>query len=197
MIITGGDSGIGRAVAVQMAREGADITIVYLPQEQPDAEDTKEMVEKEGRGCLLVPYDLRNIKECSQIIDKHMNKYKKLDVLVNNASIQKMCKDFAEIDLGISHQVWVVCYLPLSPIDQVNSTFQSNIIQMFAMTKYALPYMKKGASYVSMAIVMPQYLLNCNQDHQYHICCGFPWHSRDGRLCFYQRRNRQLHQGSR
>lgn len=101
VIITGGDSGIGRAVAVQMAREGADITIVYLPEEQPDAEDTKVMVEKEGRECLLIPFDLRDIKDCSQIIDKHMSKYGKLDVLVNNASAQVMCKDFAEIDLGI------------------------------------------------------------------------------------------------
>lgn len=101
VIITGGDSGIGRAVAVQMAREGADITIVYLPEEQPDAEDTKEMVEKEGRGCLLVPFDLKNIKDCSQIVDKHMNKYGKLDVLVNNAGTQMMCKDFTEIDLGM------------------------------------------------------------------------------------------------
>lgn len=101
MIITGGDSGIGRAVAVQMACEGADITIVYLPEEQPDAEDTKSMVEERGRECILVPYDLKNIKECSQIIDKHMNKYGKLDVLVNNASTQTMCKNFAEIDLGM------------------------------------------------------------------------------------------------
>lgn len=84
-----------------MACEGADITIVYLPEEQPDAEDTKSMVEERGRECILVPYDLKNIKECSQIIDKHMNKYGKLDVLVNNASTQTMCKNFAEIDLGM------------------------------------------------------------------------------------------------
>lgn len=160
VIITGGDSGIGRAVAVQMAREGADITIVYLPEEQPDAGDTKAMVEKEGRECLLIPFDLRNIKECSQIIDKHMSKYGKLDVLVNNASTQVMCKDFAEIDLG-------TCLNPPTRpksrhlityqlIDQVNSIFQSNIIQMFAMTKYALPHMKKGASYVfSITIAVP------------------------------------------
>lgn len=93
-----------------MAREGADITIVYLPDEQPDSEDTKGMVEKEGRKCLLVPFDLTNIKDCSQIIDKHMKKYGKLDVLVNNASKQMMCKDFTEIDLGM----WISPRLPLS-----------------------------------------------------------------------------------
>lgn len=85
-----------------MAREGADITIVYLPEEQPDAEDTKGMVEKEGQECLLLPFDLKNIKDCSHIIDKHMKKHGKLDVLVNNASTQVMCKDFGEIDLGMS-----------------------------------------------------------------------------------------------
>lgn len=101
VIITGGDSGIGRAVAVQMAREGADLTIVYLPEEQPDAEDTKSMVEQEGRKCLLVPFNLENIKDCSKIIDQHMKKYGKLDVLVNNASKQIINKDFADIDLGM------------------------------------------------------------------------------------------------
>lgn len=100
VIITGGDSGIGRAVAVQMAREGADITIVYLPVEQPDADDTKAMVEREGRQCLCIPFDLENVNNCGQIIDQHMRKFGKLDVLVNNASKQVMCKDISEIDLG-------------------------------------------------------------------------------------------------
>lgn len=114
MIITGGDSGIGRAVAVQMAREGADITIVYLPDEQPDAEDTKGMVEQEGRKGLLIPFDLENIKDCSQIIDKHIKKFGQLDVLVNNASKQLICKDFAEIDLGMQHPPQLLYHLSVT-----------------------------------------------------------------------------------
>ncbi|KAH0606573.1 uncharacterized protein H6S33_003407 [Morchella sextelata] len=137
VIITGGDSGIGRAVAVQMAREGADITIVYLPDEQPDAEDTKAMVEKEGRQCLCIPFNLENVKDCGKIVDQHMKKFGKLDVLVNNASKQVMCKDIADIDL-----------------DVVSSTFQSNIIQMFAMTKFAVPHMKKGGSIINTTSVV-------------------------------------------
>ncbi|KAH8150897.1 uncharacterized protein LAJ45_05079 [Morchella importuna] len=120
-----------------MAREGADITIVYLPEEQPDAEDTKAMVEKEGRQCLCIPFNLENVKECGQIIDQHMKKFGKLDVLVNNASKQVMCNDIADIDL-----------------DVVSSTFQSNIIQMFAMTKFAVPHMKKGGSIINTTSVV-------------------------------------------
>ena len=128
-------SGIGRAVAVLFAREGADVTIVYLPEEQPDAEDTKKMVEKEGRKCLLVPGDLMDYNKCKEAVQKHVDEFGVVHVLVNNASKQFMCEDFAEIDL-----------------DNVESTFRSNILQMFAITKYALPHMKKGASYVHIPI---------------------------------------------
>lgn len=127
-------SGIGRAVAVLFAREGADVTIVYLPEEQPDAEDTKKLVEKEGRKCLLVAGDLKDRNKCKQAVQAHVAEYgDTIHVLVNNASKQIMCEDFAQIDL-----------------DNVESTFQSNVLQMFAMTKFALPYMKKGGSYVAL-----------------------------------------------
>ncbi|KAH8901985.1 NAD(P)-binding protein [Coniochaeta sp. PMI_546] len=131
-LITGGDSGIGRSVAVLFAREGSDVSIVYLPEEQPDAEDTKKLVEKEGRECLLIPGDLMDNETCRKAVEKHMEKFGALHVLVNNASKQIMCDDIAEIDL-----------------DNVESTFRSNILQMFAMTKYAVPHMKKGGSIIN------------------------------------------------
>lgn len=101
VLITGGDSGIGRAVSALMAREGADITIVYLPAEQVDAEDTKKLVESAGRRCLLVPFDLQNYKQAGEVVEKHIREYGRLDTLVNNASKQMQCKDFAEINLGL------------------------------------------------------------------------------------------------
>ncbi|KAB5586269.1 hypothetical protein GE09DRAFT_1074018 [Coniochaeta sp. 2T2.1] len=131
-LITGGDSGIGRSVAVLFAREGSDVSIVYLPEEQPDAEETKKMVEKEGRECLLIPGDLMDNETCRKAVEKHVDKFGKIHVLVNNASKQIMCDDIAEIDL-----------------DNVESTFRSNILQMFAITKYALPHMEKGGSIIN------------------------------------------------
>ena len=105
------------------------MTIVYLPEEQADAEETKTMVEKEGRKCLLVAGDLMDNAKCKEAVQKHVDEYGVIHVLVNNASKQIMCEEFAEIDL-----------------DNVESTFRSNILQMFAMTKFSLPHMKKGAS---------------------------------------------------
>ena len=95
-------SGIGRSVAILYAREGANVTIVYLPQEQEDANETKKLVEKEGRECLTIPFDLTNLKDIKKIVDKHLETFGSLDILVNNASRQLVCKDFAEINLGIS-----------------------------------------------------------------------------------------------
>ncbi|BAE62831.1 unnamed protein product [Aspergillus oryzae RIB40] len=129
VLITGGDSGIGRSVAALMAREGADVTISYLPEEQEDAEETKKLVEAENRTCLLFPGDLSNRETCRQAVEEHMKKFKKLNVLVNNASKQYMCKDLAQIDL-----------------DQVEHVFQTNIIQMFALSKFALPHLSRGDS---------------------------------------------------
>ncbi|KAK2752462.1 hypothetical protein FQN54_008124 [Arachnomyces sp. PD_36] len=131
VLITGGESsGIGRSVAILMAREGADITLVYLPQEQEDAEHTKKMVEKEGRECLLVAGDLMDRGFCERAVGEHVKKHSRINVLVNNASKQIMCPNFEDIDL-----------------DNVESTFRSNILQAFAITKYAIPHMAKGDSY--------------------------------------------------
>jgi NAD(P)-dependent dehydrogenase (short-subunit alcohol dehydrogenase family) len=154
-------SGIGRAVAIIFAREGADVTIVFLPEEKEDAEDTKKSVEKEGKKCLLVPGDLMDNSTCKEAVDKHVKAYVKyrsltlqtfanvgsygeINVLVNNASKQVMCADFAEIDL-----------------EKVESTFRSNILQMFAVTKYALPHMKKGSAYVLSSPTSNVPILTC------------------------------------
>jgi NADP-dependent 3-hydroxy acid dehydrogenase YdfG len=90
------------------------------------------MVEKEGHKCLLIPGDLMDYAKCKEAVQKHVDAFGTIHVLVNNASKQMMCEDFAEINL-----------------DNVESTFRSNILQMFAMTKFALPHMNKGGSYVT------------------------------------------------
>ncbi|KAI5810040.1 hypothetical protein DFH27DRAFT_172238 [Peziza echinospora] len=137
VIITGGDSGIGRSVAVLMAREGADITIVYLPQEQVDAEETKKMVEKENQHCLTLPFDLMDYNNCKKAVELHIEKFGKIDVLVNNASKQMQCEHFEDIDLAA-----------------VESTFKSNILQMFALTKHSIPHMPKGSSIINTTSVV-------------------------------------------
>lgn len=108
------------------------MSIVYLPEEQEDAEETERMVKKEGRQCQLLPGDLMANDTCKSAVEKHMSKFKGLDILVNNAAKQVMCDDIAEIDL-----------------DQVESTFRSNILAMFAITKYAVPHMPKGSSIIN------------------------------------------------
>ncbi|KAB8235056.1 oxidoreductase, short-chain dehydrogenase/reductase family [Aspergillus alliaceus] len=129
VLITGGDSGIGRSVAVLMAREGADVTISYLPEEQEDAEETKRLVEAEKRTCFLYPGDLSIRETCRKVVEEHIKKFQGLNVLVNNASKQFICKDLAQIDL-----------------DHVEEIFQTNVIQMIALSKFALPHMTRGDS---------------------------------------------------
>ncbi|EED20450.1 oxidoreductase, short-chain dehydrogenase/reductase family [Talaromyces stipitatus ATCC 10500] len=137
VLITGGDSGIGRAVAVLMAREGADVTIAHLPEEQEDAEDTKKMVEAEKRSCFLFAGDLTDHENCRRVVDEHYRSYGSLNILVNNASKQYMCKTLTDIDLNT-----------------VESVFRSNILQMFAVTKYALTYMKQGDTIINTTSVV-------------------------------------------
>jgi len=132
-LITGGDSGIGRSIAVLFAREGSDVSIVYLPEEQEDAEETKRLVEKEGRECLLIAGNLMDNETCHEAVEKHVEKFGMVHVLVNNASKQIMCDDITDINM-----------------DDVESTFRSNIIQMIAMTKYAVPHMEKGGSIINV-----------------------------------------------
>src|SRR5205085_2504726 len=96
-LVTGGDSGIGRAVAVLYAREGADVAIVYLAEEQSDAEETKQAVEKEGRKCLLLPGDVRDPKFCRQAVERTVKEFGKLDILVNNAAFEESQEKFEDI----------------------------------------------------------------------------------------------------
>lgn len=130
-IVTGGDSGIGRAISVHFAREGADVVIVYL-NEHTDAEDTKQLVEEEGRKCLLISGDLGSSKFCKKVVDKTIDEFGKIDVLVNNAAEQHFEEEFTKIS-----------------DEQMENTFRTNIFSMFYLTKAALKHMKKGSSIVN------------------------------------------------
>jgi|TARA_R110000823_G_scaffold185666_1_gene318059 NAD(P)-dependent dehydrogenase (short-subunit alcohol dehydrogenase family) len=124
--ITGGDSGIGRSVAVHFAREGASVAIVYL-EENADAQETKRMVEEEGGSCLILEGDLKDAAFCKKSIASCIKKFKKLNILVNNAAVQ-FPKDRLE---QISEK-------------QLEKTFRTNIFAYFYIAKAALPYLKKG-----------------------------------------------------
>jgi NAD(P)-dependent dehydrogenase (short-subunit alcohol dehydrogenase family) len=126
-LITGGDSGIGRAVAVLFAREKADIAIVYLPEEQSDAETTKLAVEKERQRCLLIPGDLRDPAFCAEAVERTVQEYGKLDILVNNAAYQESQASLEDISE-----------------EQMQRTFETNIYGYFRVAKAALKHLKRG-----------------------------------------------------
>ncbi|AXK79643.1 SDR family NAD(P)-dependent oxidoreductase [Pseudolabrys taiwanensis] len=125
-LITGGDSGIGRAVAVAMAREGAKIAIVYL-DEHKDANKTQAAVRQEGSDALLLPGDVGDEIFCEAAVDATIEQFGRLDILVNNAAEQHETEDVREIDA-----------------DQVERTFRTNVFSFFYMTKHALRHMPKG-----------------------------------------------------
>ena len=131
-LITGGDSGIGRAVAVLYAREGADVAIVYLPEEQSDAEETRRAVEAEGKSALLIPGDVTESDFCRKAVARTVKEYGKLDVLVNNAAFQQHQKSLEDV----SEKQW-------------DRTFRTNIYGYFYMVKAALAHLKKGSSIVN------------------------------------------------
>ena len=126
-LITGGDSGIGRAVAVLYAREGADVAIVYLPEEQRDADETRRAVEGEGRRCVLIPGDVKDPAFCRDAVERTVRELGKLDVLVNNAAHQLDKNSLEEI----SDEEWDV-------------TFRTNIHGYFYMARNALRHLKEG-----------------------------------------------------
>lgn len=130
-LITGGDSGIGRAVAVLMAREGADVAIAYL-EEDEDADATREAVEEEGRRCLVAKGDVKDPRFCNELVAKTVEEFGKLDVLVNNAGFQLHC-DRLE-DLTDEH---------------LQETLQTNIAGYFYMARAALPFLKSGSAIVN------------------------------------------------
>jgi NAD(P)-dependent dehydrogenase (short-subunit alcohol dehydrogenase family) len=130
-LITGGDSGIGRAVAIAFAREGADVAIGYL-NEHDDAAETRRWVEKAGRRCLLLPGDLADPAHCRALVEKTVSEFGRLDVLVNNAAEQATYKSLDEI----SDEAWA-------------RTFQVNIHAMFHLAKAALPHLKPGSAIIN------------------------------------------------
>ena len=135
-LITGGDSGIGRAVAVLYAREGADVAIVYLPAEQADAEETRAAVEAEGRRCLLLPGDVSDPAFCRAAVERTIGALGRLDVLVNNAAYQQAQQRLEDI----TDEQW-------------DRTFRTNIFSMFYMTKAALPHLGEGSAIVNTTSV--------------------------------------------
>lgn len=124
-LVTGGDSGIGQSAAVLFAHEGANVAIVYL-EEQQDAEQTKQLVEQAGGECLLIKGDIGKRAFCERAVERTVNKFNRLDILVNNAAEQHPQKDIDDIDEK-----------------QLVATFRTNVFSMFFMTQAALPHLKK------------------------------------------------------
>ncbi len=136
VLITGGDSGIGRAVCLAFAREGADVAFAYL-NEDPDAEVTRKVVEDSGHQVLALKGDITDEAVCRRIIEDTVKRFGRIDVLVNNAAYQgKKVEKFEELTA-----------------ERVERTFRTNIIAMFNLVRYALPHMKAGASIINTASI--------------------------------------------
>jgi NAD(P)-dependent dehydrogenase (short-subunit alcohol dehydrogenase family) len=135
-VITGGDSGIGRAVALAFAREGADVLISYLEEEERDASETARAVEAGGRRCVRVAGDIRDESHCRAIVERAVEEFGRLDVLVNNAAFQMTHKSIQEI----------------SP-EEFDRTFRTNVYAMFYLCKAALPHMREGGSIINTASI--------------------------------------------
>ncbi len=131
-LITGGDSGIGRAVTVLFAREGADVAIVYLKEEQSDAEEVRRAVEAEGRKCLLIPGDVTDPAFCRQAVEQVVREFGKLDILVNNAAFQQSQKIITDVS-----------------DEQFEKTFRTNIFGYFYMAKAAVSHMQSGSAIIN------------------------------------------------
>ncbi|MDZ5459140.1 SDR family oxidoreductase [Azohydromonas lata] len=134
-LITGGDSGIGRAVAVLYAREGADVAIVYLNEHQ-DAEETKRCVEAEGRRCILIPGDVKDMAFCKQAVEQAVKEFGKLDILVNNAAFQEHAESLEDITE-----------------ERLDETLRTNVFGYFHMARAALPHLKAGSSIINTGSV--------------------------------------------
>jgi NAD(P)-dependent dehydrogenase (short-subunit alcohol dehydrogenase family) len=134
-VVTGGDSGIGRAVALAFAREGADVVVSYLNEEQ-DARETVRLVEESGRRTLAIPGDISDEAHCRRIVDDAVREFGRIDILVNNAAFQKMYESIEQI-----------------PSEEWRHTFATNIDAMFYLCKAAIPHMQPGASIINTASV--------------------------------------------
>ena len=134
-LITGGDSGIGKAVALLFAKEGADIIIAYL-SETKDAKQTQKEVETYSRKCTLIKGDLGKENHCKKVIETAIKNHKKIDIIVNNAGLHWEAESIEDIST-----------------EQLSKTFQNNFFSYFWITKYAMPYLKKGASIINTTSV--------------------------------------------
>lgn len=135
-IITGGDSGIGRATAVLFARERANVVIGYLPSEQADAEVTAEVVRNEGQECVCIPGDLRDRRTCERLVRQTIKRFGRLDILVNNAAFQKHADQLTDITDA-----------------QWDRTFRTNIYAFFYLTRAAVPHMPPGSAIVNVGSI--------------------------------------------
>ena len=134
-LVTGGDSGIGRAVSVLFAREGADVAILYLNEDR-DAEETKRYIESEGRRCLVMAGDVKNADKCREAVEKTVQEFGKLDILVNNAAFQAHAESLEDLSE-----------------ERFDETMRTNVYGYFHMAKAALPYLKRGASIINTGSV--------------------------------------------
>jgi NAD(P)-dependent dehydrogenase (short-subunit alcohol dehydrogenase family) len=130
-IITGGDSGIGRSVAIAFAKEGANVSVIYL-NESNDAEETKQLVEEEGGRCLLIAGDIGDESFCKEAVQQTIDELGGLDILVNNAGEQHPEESILEIDS-----------------EQLEKTFRTNVFSMFHLTKSSLPHLKEGSAIIN------------------------------------------------
>ncbi|MFC5712433.1 SDR family oxidoreductase [Thalassorhabdus alkalitolerans] len=135
-LITGGDSGIGRSVAIYYAKEGANVSVVYL-DEHEDAEKTKELVEEKGGKCLLIPGDVGEEAFCKEAVEKTIEEFGQLDILVNNAAEQHYQEDIRDISS-----------------EQLHRTFQTNIYGSFYFIQAALPHLKEGSSIINTVSIV-------------------------------------------
>jgi NAD(P)-dependent dehydrogenase (short-subunit alcohol dehydrogenase family) len=136
-LITGGDSGIGRAVAIAFAREGADVLISYLPEEEPDAQDTARLIEKAGRKAVALPGDIRDAAHCQALIDRALSDLGGLDILVNNAAFQ-MAQPGGITDITD---------------EQFDRVMKTNLYAMFWLCRAAVPHLRPGATIINTASV--------------------------------------------
>ncbi len=134
-IVTGGDSGIGQAVCIAFAKEGADVAVLYLNEDR-DAQETQKLVESLGRHCLLVPCDLKSEQSAQEAVDKVMRAFHRIDVLVNNAAVQYPQNSLEDIS-----------------VQQLGITFGTNVLGYFHMAKACLKHMKPGSQIINTASV--------------------------------------------
>lgn len=135
-LVTGGDSGIGRAAAIAYAREGADVAINYLPVEQPDAEEVKKLIEKEGRKAVLIPGDLRSEDFCQKMVEKANSELGGLDILALVAGKQQAVEDIMDLST-----------------EQIKATFETNVFSLYWTVKAAMPHLSAGASIITTTSV--------------------------------------------